>query len=44
VEAPHSEFAAEQQAHADIFAKFGLIPAPIDATPTINPTFLAKAA
>ncbi len=44
VEAPHSEFAAEQQAHADIFAKFGLIPAQIDATPTVNPTFLAKAA
>lgn len=44
VEAPNSEFAAEQQAHADIFAKFGLIPKQIDATPTVNPTFLARAA
>jgi sulfonate transport system substrate-binding protein len=44
VEAPHAEFAAEQQAHANIFAKFGLIPAQIDVTPTVNPAFLAKAA
>jgi sulfonate transport system substrate-binding protein len=44
VEAPHAEFAAEQQAHANIFAKFGLIRQPIDAAPTVNPTFLAQAA
>lgn len=44
VEAPNSEFAAEQQAHANIFAKFGLIPKQIDVTPTVNPTFLARAA
>jgi ABC-type nitrate/sulfonate/bicarbonate transport system substrate-binding protein len=44
VEVPNSEFADEQQAHANIFAKFGLIPKRIDTTPTVNPTFLAKAA
>jgi sulfonate transport system substrate-binding protein len=44
VEAPDSEFAAEQQAHANIFAKFGLIPRQIDAALTVDPTFLAKAA
>ncbi len=44
VEAPNSEFAAEQQVHADIFAKFGLIPKPVDVTPTVNPAFLATAA
>ena len=43
VEAPDADFVAEQQAHADIFAKFGLIPKRIDATPTATTTFLAAA-
>ncbi|WP_407180755.1 ABC transporter substrate-binding protein [Bradyrhizobium sp. STM 3562] len=43
VEPPGAEFVTEQQAHANIFAKFGLIPRPIDATPTANATFLAAA-
>ena len=43
VEAPDADFVAEQQAHADIFAKFGLIPKRIDATPTATTLFLAAA-
>ncbi len=43
VEAPDAGFIVEQQAHADIFAKFGLIPHRIDATPTADTTFLAAA-
>ncbi|GGC53066.1 ABC transporter substrate-binding protein [Chelatococcus reniformis] len=40
VDAPDAGFLAEQQAHADIFARFGLIPAPIDARPTVDASFL----
>jgi ABC-type nitrate/sulfonate/bicarbonate transport system substrate-binding protein len=35
VEPPDEEFLAEQQLHADIFAKFGLIPAKLDVTDTV---------
>ncbi|KRQ04359.1 sulfonate transport system substrate-binding protein [Bradyrhizobium sp. USDA 4503] len=44
VEAPSQDFLAEQQAHADIFAKFGLIPRAIDVTDTIDPTHFSAAA
>ncbi|MCS3451204.1 MULTISPECIES: ABC transporter substrate-binding protein [Bradyrhizobium] len=44
VEAPDQDFLAEQQAHADIFAKFGLIQRAIDVTDTIDPTHFSAAA
>lgn len=43
VEAPDAAFVAEQQAHADIFTKFGLIQKRIDAAPTATAAFLAAA-
>jgi ABC-type nitrate/sulfonate/bicarbonate transport system substrate-binding protein len=44
VEAPSAGFLAEQQAHANIFAKFGLIPSSIDVTDTVDPTHFSTAA
>jgi ABC-type nitrate/sulfonate/bicarbonate transport system substrate-binding protein len=35
--APGPEFLAEQQAHASLFAKFGLIPNQIDVSDTVDP-------
>jgi ABC-type nitrate/sulfonate/bicarbonate transport system substrate-binding protein len=43
VEAPDKKFLAEQQAHADIFAKFALIPSSIDVTDTIVPNHFSVA-
>jgi sulfonate transport system substrate-binding protein len=44
VEAPTAGFLAEQQAHANIFAEFGLIPYSIDVTDTVDPTHFSAAA
>jgi sulfonate transport system substrate-binding protein len=44
IDAPDAGFLAEQQAHADIFAKFGLIPRSIDVTDTIDPNHFSAAA
>jgi ABC-type nitrate/sulfonate/bicarbonate transport system substrate-binding protein len=44
VEAPDDGFLAEQQAHADIFAKFGLIPHAIEVADTVDPTHFSTAA
>jgi ABC-type nitrate/sulfonate/bicarbonate transport system substrate-binding protein len=44
VDMPNAEFLQEQQAHADIFAKFKLIPHAIDVTDTVDPTHLSAAA
>ena len=41
IEVPSTEFAAEQQAHADIFARFGLIPSPLDVGDTVTTAFPA---
>jgi ABC-type nitrate/sulfonate/bicarbonate transport system substrate-binding protein len=40
VEPPDAGFLAEQQAHADLFAKFGLIPRVLDVTDTIDASHL----
>jgi len=42
VEVPSADFAAEQQAHADIFARFGLIPSPLDVGDTLTTAFPAS--
>ncbi len=44
IDAPDAEFLREQQAHADIFAKFKLIPHAIDVTDTVDPTHFSAAA
>lgn len=44
VDRPSDEFLREQQAHADIFAKFKLIPHAIDVTDTVDPTHFSAAA
>jgi ABC-type nitrate/sulfonate/bicarbonate transport system substrate-binding protein len=44
VEAPDAGFLAEQQAHANIFAKFGLIPRTIDVTDTVDRNHFPAAA
>jgi ABC-type nitrate/sulfonate/bicarbonate transport system substrate-binding protein len=44
VEAPDADFLAEQRAHANIFAKFGLIPRAIDVTDTVDPSHFPAAA
>ncbi|WP_342726456.1 ABC transporter substrate-binding protein [Bradyrhizobium sp. B097] len=44
VDAPDDGFLAEQQAHANIFAKFGLIPHAIDVTDTVDRTHFSAAA
>lgn len=36
--APGPDFLAEQQAHADLFARFGLIPHRLDVTDTVDPS------
>jgi ABC-type nitrate/sulfonate/bicarbonate transport system substrate-binding protein len=41
--APGPEFLAEQQVHADLFARFGIIPRQIDVTDTVDGTFFASA-
>lgn len=41
VSAPDDAFLAEQQHHADIFAKFGLLQRQIDVAPTVDATLLA---
>lgn len=41
--APESDFVAEQQTHADLFVRFGLIPRPIDVTDTIDASHFAAA-
>ena len=43
VTAPDSAFLAEQQHHADIFARFGLLQRKIDVSPTVDATLLAAA-
>jgi sulfonate transport system substrate-binding protein len=43
VSAPDAGFLAEQQQHADIFAKFGLLQRPIDVSPTVDATLLKAA-
>lgn len=43
VEAPNAAFLQEQQLHADIFARFGLIPRQIDVTDTIDNGHFATA-
>lgn len=42
VSAPDAAFLAEQQAHADIFARFGIIPRAIDVTDTVDASHFAK--
>lgn len=44
VQVPDQAFTNEQQHHADIFARFGLIPRPIDVTDTVTSRFRATAA
>ena len=44
IEVPTEAFAAEQQAHADIFAKSGLIPSPLDVRDTVTVAFPAAGA
>jgi sulfonate transport system substrate-binding protein len=39
IRAPDAAFAEEQQRHADLFARFGLIPARIDASATVSTAF-----
>lgn len=41
IEVPTEAFAAEQQAHADVFAKFGLIPSTLDVRDTVTAAFPA---
>ncbi|GJD48682.1 Putative aliphatic sulfonates-binding protein [Methylobacterium crusticola] len=43
IDVPGPDFLAEQQAHADLFAAFGLIPATIDVADTVDPRPLAAA-
>jgi ABC-type nitrate/sulfonate/bicarbonate transport system substrate-binding protein len=43
VSAPDAAFLTEQQHHADIFAKFGLLQRQIDVSPTVDATLLAAA-
>jgi ABC-type nitrate/sulfonate/bicarbonate transport system substrate-binding protein len=43
VTAPDAAFLAEQQQHADIFAKFGLLQRQIDVSPTVDASLLAAA-
>jgi len=43
VTAPDAAFLAEQQRHADIFARFGLLQRRIDVSPTVDATLLAAA-
>lgn len=43
VEAPDDAFLQEQQHHADIFARFGLIPRQIDVTDTVDSRHFAAA-
>lgn len=43
VSAPDRAFLAEQQAHADIFARFGLIPRALDVTDTVDAGYVAVA-
>ena len=38
---PDAHFAAEQQAHADVFARFGLIPSSLDVSDTVTAAFPA---
>jgi len=44
VHVPDAGFLAEQQRHADIFARFGLIPEPIDVADTVTENYPALAA
>jgi sulfonate transport system substrate-binding protein len=44
VVAPDAGFLAEQQAHADLFAKFGLIPRSLDVTDTVDASHLSHRA
>ncbi len=39
VNAPDTTFINEQQAHANIFSSFGLIPAPLDVSDTVDTTY-----
>lgn len=43
ISAPGRDFLTEQQAHADLFAKFGLIPHRIDVGDTIDTSYFAAA-
>ena len=43
VTAPDAAFLAEQQQHADIFARFGLLQRQIDVSPTVDASLLAAA-
>jgi sulfonate transport system substrate-binding protein len=38
---PDAAFLAEQQSHADLFARFGLIPQPVDVTDTVDASHFA---
>lgn len=44
VSPPDADFLAEQQSHADIFARFGIIPRKIDVSDTVDSSFFARAA
>ncbi|GGF58624.1 ABC transporter substrate-binding protein [Azorhizobium oxalatiphilum] len=44
VAAPDAAFLAEQQAHADIFARFGIIPRAVDVSDTVDASHFAVAA